>query len=135
MVVSAISGPPQVKRLSMGLKIGLSTKQPSEQPRLVGRREESGRQVVVTLAQIGKLALVAFGAVTFDPFAFFRLPRPFPEFFDQFGPDRFRHGFGGGRVDPRGGRGFRRSEHPDQFGHEEKPLAALQADLIAANIA
>ena len=89
----------------------------------------------MALAQIGKLALVALGAVTFRPFALFRLPRPFPEFFDQLGPDRFRHGFsGGGRVDPRGGRGFGWSEHPDQFGHEEMPLAALQADLVAANV-
>jgi hypothetical protein len=88
------------------------------------------------LAQLGKLALVAFGAVTFRPFALFRLPRPFPEFFDQLGPDRFCYGFGGGgRVDPCGGRGFGRSEHPDQFGHEEMPLAALQTDLIAANVA
>lgn len=119
----------------MGLKIGLSTKQPSEQSRFVGRREEAGRQIIVALAQIGQLTLVAFGAVTFRPFALFCFPRPFPELFDQFGPDRFRHGFGGGRVDPRGGRGFGRSEHPDQFGHEEKALAALQADLIAANVA
>lgn len=90
----------------------------------------------MALAQIGKLALVAFGAVTLGPFALFGLPCPLPEFFDQLGPDRFRHGFGGGgRVDPRGGRGFWWSEHPDQFGHEEMSLAALKADLIAANVA
>ena len=89
----------------------------------------------MTLAQLGKLALVAFGAITFGSFALFRFPRPLPEFFNQLGPDRFRHGFGGGgRVDPRSGRGFGRSEYPDQFGHEEKPLAAFQADLIAANV-
>ncbi|WP_158699373.1 hypothetical protein [Magnetospirillum gryphiswaldense] len=90
----------------------------------------------MALAQLGKLSLVAFGAVTLGPFALFRLPRPFPEFFDQLGSGRFRHSLGGGgRVDPRGGRRFGRSEYPDQFGHEEMPLAALQADLIAANVA
>ncbi|WP_139305497.1 hypothetical protein [Magnetospirillum fulvum] len=96
-------------------------------------RQKPGHEVGIGAAQLGKLALIAFGAVTLGTFAFLRLSCPLPELFDQFSPNRLRRSFGGGRVDPRGGclrwLVLWRSEHPDQFGHVEKPLAAFEVNL------
>jgi len=88
----------------------------------------------VTLAQLGKLAFVSFGAVTFGLFADFRPLGALAQFCDQIVAQGIAGRWwwypGRGR-----GRGLGRSEHPDQFGHHQKALAALVADLVASDLA
>ncbi|MBR9970889.1 hypothetical protein [Magnetospirillum sulfuroxidans] len=88
----------------------------------------------MTLAQLGKLAFVSFGAVALGLFAGFRPLGTLAQFRDQI----IAQGIAGGwwRCLGRGcGRGLGRSEHPDQFGHHQKALAALVADLVAPDLA
>jgi hypothetical protein len=98
---------------------------------LLRRRQKAGDEVGIGSAKIGKFPLVAFRPVAFLALSLFCLPCPLAEFFDQLCPERFRRG---GRVDPRGGLLFRRSENPDQLAHMEKSLTALEVNLSAADI-
>jgi hypothetical protein len=113
----------------------LSSEQPPEKSRLaIGRRQKPRGQIVVTLAQLGKLAFVSFGAVAFGLFAGFRPLGTLAQFRDQI----IAQGIAGGwwRRFGRGCRGgLGRSEHADQFGHHQKALAALVADLVAPDLA